>query len=65
MASVLVFGGLCLVGRHLVTYLVENQLCQHIRVVDRSLPQTTPLSSRCAKAFEKVEFVQANLLRPG
>ncbi|RKP07263.1 hypothetical protein THASP1DRAFT_17318 [Thamnocephalis sphaerospora] len=64
MPSALIFGGLCMVGRNLVTYLVENNLCHPIRVVDRSVPQTAFLSQRCADALAKTEFLQANLRNP-
>lgn len=51
------------IGRHLVTYLVESNLASSIRVADKALLQTAYLTPQQAAAFEKVEFVQANLTR--
>lgn len=62
-ASVLVLGGVGFIGRNLVVYLVENGLAGTIRVADKALPQTSYLTPRQKAAFEKVEFVQANLSR--
>jgi nucleoside-diphosphate-sugar epimerase len=33
--NVLIAGGTGFIGRHLVSYLVENNLADHIRVVDK------------------------------
>lgn len=63
--SVLVLGGVGFIGRHFVHYLVENNLAQHIRVVDKALPQTAYLSEAHKATFDKVEFQQANLINPG
>lgn len=65
MTSALILGGVGFIGRHLVTYLVENGICSTIRVVDKVLPSTAYLTSRQQKAFGSVEFVQANLANPG
>lgn len=64
MASVLVLGGAGFIGRNLVCYLVENKLAAKIRVVDKVLPETAYLSKRCQDAFQKIEFVQGNLVNP-
>ncbi|SAL98714.1 hypothetical protein [Absidia glauca] len=62
--SVLILGGTDLVGRHLVHYLVTQQLASSIRVADKMLPQTAYLSKQHEEAFQKVEFKQANLVNP-
>ncbi|KAI8337758.1 hypothetical protein BC941DRAFT_426101 [Chlamydoabsidia padenii] len=62
--SVLILGGTDLVGRHLVHYLVTQQLASHIRVADKMLPQTAYLSKQHEETFKKVEFKQANLVNP-
>ena len=60
---VLVMGGCGFVGRNLVVYLVENDLCSQITVADKSLPVTSWLTPHQHKCFEKVKFVQSNLFR--
>lgn len=62
--SVIITGGLGFIGRNLVTYLVENDLCSKIRAVDKVPPQTAWLNSRHKKAFESdvVQFKSANLV---
>lgn len=64
MTSVLILGGVGFIGRNLVCYLVENNLASKIWVVDKVLPETAYLSKRCQAAFEKVEFMQGNLVNP-
>eukprot|EP00056_Hartaetosiga_gracilis_P004308 m.73891 g.73891 ORF g.73891 m.73891 type:complete len:187 (+) comp11785_c0_seq3:77-637(+) len=59
--SVLILGGAGFIGRHLVVHLVENDLVSRIRVADKAILQTSYLTERQQTAFEKVEFVQANL----
>ncbi|KAF9922523.1 hypothetical protein FBU30_007344 [Linnemannia zychae] len=59
--TVLVLGGVGFIGRKFVAYLTENDLASEIRVIDKVLPQTAYLNKRCQVAFEKVEFMQANL----
>ncbi|EGD81082.1 hypothetical protein PTSG_11027 [Salpingoeca rosetta] len=61
--SVLVLGGAGFIGRHLVVYLVENDLASEIRVADKAILQTSYLTPRQQAAFDKVEFVQANLAK--
>lgn len=60
---VLILGGVGFIGRNLVTYIVENNLADKIRVADKAIPKMSYLSPRQAAAFEKVEFIQANLSR--
>ncbi|KAI8819668.1 uncharacterized protein EV422DRAFT_588472 [Fimicolochytrium jonesii] len=64
--SVLVLGGVGFLGRHLVAYLVENDIAANIRVADKVLPATAYLSDKLKKVFEdkRVEFKQANLANP-
>jgi nucleoside-diphosphate-sugar epimerase len=59
--NVLVLGGVGFIGRTMVEYLVNKGCCASIRVVDKVLPQTAFLSEAHTKAFEKVEYRQANL----
>jgi nucleoside-diphosphate-sugar epimerase len=64
--SVLILGGVGFIGRNFVTYLVENNLADSIRVVDKIVPSIAYLSDRVKKAFDdkRVEFKQANLVNP-
>ncbi|RKP25683.1 hypothetical protein SYNPS1DRAFT_22401 [Syncephalis pseudoplumigaleata] len=62
MPSAIVVGGLTLVGRNLVSYLTENNICHPIRVIDRSVPAAAFLNQQCRAAFDKVEFRQVNLV---
>ncbi|KAI9595129.1 hypothetical protein BDF19DRAFT_442280 [Syncephalis fuscata] len=62
MPSALVVGGLNMVGRNLVAYLTENNLCHPIRVIDRSVPAAAFLNQGCSAALSKVEFRQVNLV---
>jgi len=59
--TVLVLGGVGFIGRHLVTYLVENNLASEIRVADKVLPQTAFLNQRQKEAFNRVEYTQRDL----
>eukprot|EP01156_Anaeramoeba_ignava_P017909 Anaeramoba_ignava/a90304_707.p1 GENE.a90304_707~~a90304_707.p1 ORF type:complete len:366 (-),score=129.85 a90304_707:96-1193(-) len=58
---VLILGGTGFIGRNLVKYLVENDLCSKIRVIDKVLPVTAYFSKEIEEAFQKVEFKQGNL----
>jgi len=61
--NVLILGGVGFIGRNFVKYLVDNNLCGHIRVVDKVLLPTAFLSEAHQAAFDKVEFKQGNLNR--
>ena len=64
--SVIILGGVGFIGRNLVQYLVEKDLCSRIRVVDKGLPATSFLGKVHADAFShpNVEFMQGNLTAP-
>jgi len=60
---ILILGGLGFVGKHLVSYLVKNEVASKIRVVDK-VPQSMARLSKADEAtFEGVECLQANLSR--
>jgi nucleoside-diphosphate-sugar epimerase len=63
MSKVLILGGTGFIARHLVKYLIKNNLASKIRVVDKQLPQTSYLSEEFKKYYESdvVEFMQGNL----
>jgi nucleoside-diphosphate-sugar epimerase len=63
---VLVLGGVGFVGRNFVKYLVENNLCSKIRVVDKALPATAYFNKATEAAFNNpvVEYKQGNLANP-
>lgn len=61
---VLVLGAVGFIGRNFVTFLVENDLCSKIRIVDKVIPKTAFLTARQTAAFEKCEFLQKNLVNP-
>lgn len=65
--NVLVLGGIGFIGRNLVQYLVENNLANEIRVVDKCLVSTANLGVGHAEAFNapNVEVIQATLTTPG
>ena len=65
--NVLILGGVGFIGRNFVTYLVENNLADSIRVADKIVPSIAYLSERVKKAFDdkRVEFRQANLVNAG
>ncbi|KAJ3323718.1 hypothetical protein HDV06_001448 [Boothiomyces sp. JEL0866] len=62
--NVLVLGGVGFIGRNFVAYLIENNLVNSVRVVDKVLPATAYLSAEHKKIFadSRVEFKQANLV---
>lgn len=64
---VLILGGTGFIGRHLVKYLIDNDLASKIRVADKSMPQLAYLTPEFKKYYDRediVEFKQANLSNP-
>lgn len=61
MPSVLILGGLGFIGRHLVDYLVTENLADTIRVVDKSVLATTYMNEKHKKNYASVEVMQGNL----
>ncbi|XP_053695037.1 uncharacterized protein LOC128742637 [Sabethes cyaneus] len=63
-AKVLILGGCGFIGRHLVHYLIVNDLAERIKVVDKTPPQMAWLNPQHAETFAsaKVEYVSANLI---
>lgn len=63
---VLILGGCGFIGRHLVDYLVSNELAEVIKVVDKTPPQMAWLNQRHTAAFASpnVEYCSANLINP-
>ncbi|XP_050538018.1 uncharacterized protein LOC126903688 [Daktulosphaira vitifoliae] len=61
---VIILGGCGFIGRHIVKYLVDNNLVTAIRVVDKVPPQIAWMNNTHKKAFESplVEFCSANLI---
>lgn len=61
--NVLILGGVGFVGRNLVKYLVDKDLCAKIRVVDKALPAIAFIGSPHQEAFANpvVETMQGNL----
>ncbi|BFF91216.1 uncharacterized protein DMAD_09547 [Drosophila madeirensis] len=62
--TVLILGGCGFIGRNLLTYLLDNELTQEIRIADKTPPQMAWLNEKQTRAFEsdKVEFCSANLI---
>ncbi|XP_035212900.1 dTDP-glucose 4,6-dehydratase-like [Stegodyphus dumicola] len=61
---VLILGGCGFIGRHLVDYLISNNLVSKVRVVDKVPPQTAWLNKHHQEVFSSplVEFKSANLI---
>lgn len=59
---VLLLGGTGFIGRHILKELIDNDICSHIRVVDKRPPATT-FQGDLEKYYTNkiVEFKQANL----
>lgn len=55
------------IGRHLVTYFVENDLVANIRVADKMPPQMAWLNRHHMSIFssKSVEFCSTNLINSG
>eukprot|EP01120_Amphizonella_sp_Union-15-10_P008788 TRINITY_DN3228_c0_g3_i2.p1 TRINITY_DN3228_c0_g3~~TRINITY_DN3228_c0_g3_i2.p1 ORF type:complete len:369 (+),score=81.39 TRINITY_DN3228_c0_g3_i2:55-1161(+) len=62
---VLILGGVGFIGRHLVAYLIKNNLVSKICVADKMLPATAGLSEEEAKLYasDMVIFKQSNLAK--
>lgn len=62
--SVLVLGGCGFIGRHLVDYLITNNLVSNIRIVDKTPSQMAWLNARHTEIFKNpcIEFKSANLI---
>lgn len=60
--NVLIIGGCGFIGRNLVQYLVESDVCNHIKVIDKTTPTVAFLSKQHADLFKhpKVKFKQGN-----
>ncbi|OZJ05954.1 hypothetical protein BZG36_01180 [Bifiguratus adelaidae] len=50
--SVLILGGVGVVGRFLLAHILKNDLASGVRVVDKALPQTSYLDEAAEKAFQ-------------
>lgn len=61
--SVLVLGGMGMIGRNLVKYLVDNKLASYIRVADKRIARFADLSAEHTAALnaDVVETVQVDL----
>lgn len=59
-----ILSGCGFIGRHIVKYLVDNNLASTVRVVDKVPPQIAWLNDEHKVAFESpiVEFHSANLI---
>uniref|UniRef100_A0A182IRA6 NAD-dependent epimerase/dehydratase domain-containing protein n=1 Tax=Anopheles atroparvus TaxID=41427 RepID=A0A182IRA6_ANOAO len=62
--NVLVLGGCGFIGRHLVDFLVSNDLARRVKVVDKTPPLMAWLNPKHTAAFadDRVEFASANLI---
>ena len=58
---VLILGGVGMIGRNLTAYLLENDLCSSIRVVDKMIPIISYCSPEHTKALAAVDFQQCDL----
>jgi len=63
MVKIILLGGVGFIGRNFVKFLVDNNIAEKIRVVDKVLPATAFLGKVHADAFAhpSVEFLQGNL----
>eukprot|EP01063_Lacrimia_lanifica_P000868 TRINITY_DN10421_c1_g4_i1.p1 TRINITY_DN10421_c1_g4~~TRINITY_DN10421_c1_g4_i1.p1 ORF type:complete len:370 (+),score=146.01 TRINITY_DN10421_c1_g4_i1:101-1210(+) len=62
--AVLVLGGTGFIGKNLVQYLFDYNLAGRVRVVDKVPPELAYMDARFKATFEKVEFIQADLVSP-
>jgi hypothetical protein len=65
--NVLILGGCGFVGRNLVKFLVERNLCAYIRVADKAMPATSNMTPEQEQLYSapNVEYKQCNLTNPG
>ncbi|MES1912278.1 MAG: hypothetical protein MHM6MM_004579 [Cercozoa sp. M6MM] len=65
LPSILVLGGVGFIGRHLVHFLVQNNVAGYIRVADKRHYQMAYLPEDMIASFknDKVSFVQADLAK--
>jgi nucleoside-diphosphate-sugar epimerase len=63
LPNVLVLGGLGMIGRNFLMYIINFELCSFVRVVDKQVPGMAYLSTSLQKVLqhEKVEVVQADV----
>ncbi|RKP14677.1 hypothetical protein BJ684DRAFT_8170 [Piptocephalis cylindrospora] len=59
--SVLLFGGIQQLGRHIMAYILESGLSEDIRVLDYEHPDTAYLSRHHRKLLKQVDFRQMDL----
>lgn len=66
MFFLICYTGCGFIGRHLLEYLIENNLASEIRVVDKIPSQLAWLNTQHTKSFQNpiVEFCSANLINP-
>jgi len=64
--KVIILGGVGFIGRNLVKYLVDNNVCSKIRVVDKVLPSTAFFGKIHQEAFDNplVDYMQGSLTSP-
>lgn len=59
----LILGGVGYIGRNLSKFLLDNHLCSHLTVADKSLPSTSYFHTSQEQAFEHLECIQVDLAR--
>ncbi|KAI9922815.1 hypothetical protein PsorP6_000332 [Peronosclerospora sorghi] len=62
---VLVLGGVGMIGRNFIKYLVDRDLVSAVRVADKTMPEISYFSTPHMEAFadDRVKFVQVDLTR--
>lgn len=60
--NVLIIGGCGFIGRNLVKYLVDNNLCSYIKVIDKVVKSVAFFSDEHKAAFDSpiVKYKQGN-----